>query len=164
MENQILIAVEAEQQQLEKQLSKLDAEYATKKKLVITRLEAIKALRIAYGVDDHVFPSAPAKYQIVSGIAPPPSPRENSHKARVLTAAFEILKGGISVRTAELLPMIEGRGIEFKAANKAGNLSVILSKDDRFVSDRRSGWSLKNENPQDAPTSAGSDAANAASK
>lgn len=155
MENSILIAVEVEQQQLEKQLSKLDAEYAAKKKLVITRLEAIKALRLAYGVDNRVLPVAHTKYPIVSGIPLPPAPRENSHKARVLTAALEILKGGASVRTAELLKMIEERGVEFKAANKAGNLSVILSKDNRFVSDRRNGWSLAEKNPQDVTASAG---------
>lgn len=163
METSILIAVEAEQQQLEKQLSKLDSEYAAKKKLVITRLDAIKTLRLAYGVDNRVLPVANTKYPVVYGVPLPPSHRENSHKARVLATALEILKGGASVRTAELLKMIEERGVEFKAANKAGNLSVILSKDNRFVSDRRNGWSLAEKNPQDAPTSAGSGAANAAS-
>lgn len=87
--------------------------------------------------------------------------RENSHKARVLSTAIEILKDGSQIRTPQLLEKIEAMGVEFTARDKAGNLSVILSKDDRFVSDRRHGWSLVREAQQDAPTSAGSQSAKA---
>lgn len=165
MENSILHAARIEQKDLEKSLSVIDAEYAAKKKSLVQRLEAVRALRSAYG-DSPVstLNDAPgALVQFVNLIVKAQTARENSHKARVLSAAVEILKGGASIRTQPLLEEIEQRGVEFTARDKAGNLSVILSKDERFVSDRRNGWSLKKENPQDAPTSAGLFAANAAS-
>jgi hypothetical protein len=167
MENSILTAARTEQRELEKQLLVIDAEYAEKKKPLVKRLEAVRLLRAAYGdvspssgldtVSDGLVDIGGAfrRGQIV---------RENSHKARVLSAAMEILGSGISLPTRELLERIEQRGIQFNASNKAGNLSVILSKDERFVSDRRDGWSLKKQNPQDASPSAGLFAATAASQ
>ncbi len=157
METSILDAAATEQQALEKQLAKLDADHATKRKAIVEKLQAVKALRLAYGAADAAPASQPALtgFPVVSGVPIPPA-RENSHKARVLAAAETILGKAGSLRTPALLEQIEGLGVEFRAANKAGNLSVILSKDPRFVSDRRTGWSLAQKTPQDAATSAGS--------
>lgn len=149
-ETTILTAARLEQQQLERRLAAIDAEYAAKKKSTLERLAAVKALRAAYG--DAAQPTlveviTSGLGQIVKIAAEAEVVRENSHKARVLAAAQDILKDGVSRSTAVLLPLIEKRGIQFNAANKAGNLSVILSKDRRFVADRRYGWSLKGESP-----------------
>lgn len=170
MEHAILTPARAEQQALEKEIAALEAEYAAyavKKKSLVQRLDAVKALRAAYGDETVVSGlSAVAKgfSEIGAAIIKAHSARENSHKVRVISASAEILNGGISRPTKYLLDELEKRGIQFNAANKTGNLSVLLSKDDRFVSDRRNGWSLAKENPQDATTSAGFFAANAASK
>ncbi|MFC5500360.1 hypothetical protein ACFPOE_22650 [Caenimonas terrae] len=156
METQILYAAEAEQLSLEKQLAKLDSEYKAKRKPILERLEAVKMLRLAYGIDYRVG-RQPEMFE--SGAHPEqaiPTPRENSHKARVLSAAMALLADGVSMKTPLLLEKMEARGIEFQAKDKQGNLSVILSKDPRFVSDRRTGWSLAQKNQQDAATSAGS--------
>lgn len=166
----IIEAARTEQRALEKQIHALDAEYAAyqgRKKALALRLEAVKSLRAAYG-DSAMIAGlevvARGIAELGGAILKAQVVRENSHKARVLAAASELLADGVHLPTRELLEKIEQRGIQFNAANKAGNLSVILSKDKKFVSDRRSGWSLKKENPQDATTSAGLLAAYAASQ
>jgi hypothetical protein len=159
MNNEILDAVRNEQQSLEAQLSSIEAEYTRKKKPLISRLEAIKALRIAYGdVADSatvIGHDAPAKAQVS---------RESSFKARIVAASTEILGGSIPMPTSFLLDRLEAQGLQFNAANKTGYLSVILSKDDRFVSDRRNGWSLRDKSPQDVAASAGLSQAEAVSQ
>lgn len=146
----ILTVARLEQQQLEQSIAAIDAEYAAKKKLVADRLSAVKALRAAYG--DSAQPTLSETLiagvnQLARLVDEAKVRRENSHKASVLAAAQDILKDGVPRPTANLLALIEKRGVEFRAANKAGNLSVILSKDARFVADRRHGWSLKGESP-----------------
>jgi hypothetical protein len=156
METQILTAAEAEQFSLEKQLARLDSEYKAKRKPILERLEAVKALRLAYGIDYRVS-RQPEMFDPGAFVGQTnPTPRENSHKARVLSAAVALLADGMAMKTPVLLEQMEARGIEFQAKDKPGNLSVILSKDPRFVSDRRAGWSLAQKNQQDAATSAGS--------
>ncbi len=170
MEHSILTPARAEQQALEIEIAAIDAEYAAyavKKKSLVQRLDAVKALRAAYG--DYTLVSglsaiANGLSEIGTALIKAQSVRENSHKARVISTSVEILKGGISMPTKHLLDQLEKRGIQFNAANKAGNLSVLLSKDNRFVSDRRSGWSLTDRGPQDVEASAGLSKAEAVSQ
>lgn len=159
MENTILTAARLEQQELEKQLAVIDSEYTAKKKAIVQRLEAVRSLRSVYGdaaPASDWFSVAQGLGEIATAFVKAQTARENSHKARVLAAAIDILKKDSPIRTPQLLAFIEARGIEFNAKDKAANLSVILSKDDRFVSDRKNGWSLAEKNPQDVPASAGS--------
>ena len=158
MENTILHAARFEQQDLVNAIAVLDAEYtalADKRKQLAIRLAAVEALRAAYGDRDRL-DAGEGLQEPQKAFAKAITVRENSHKSRVLNTAIDILKDGSQVRIQNLLAAIEKRGVEFNAKDKAGNLSVILSKDERFASDRRYGWKLKNETPQDAPTSAGS--------
>jgi hypothetical protein len=160
METALITAARIEQKELEGHISKLDSEYAAyadKRKSLAQRLEAVKVLRTTYGDVDPPgwLVIAQGMGEIANAIVRAQTVRENSHKARVLSASAEILNGGISVPTRDLLEQLEKRGIQFNAANKAGNLSVILSKDDKFVSDRRNGWSLRDKSPQDVTASVG---------
>jgi hypothetical protein len=155
METEIVTSARTEQRSLEEQIRVLDEQFAAyerNRKALATRLEAVKALRAAYGDAD---PSGlesvlSAVAQLGNAMLKPQVARENSHKARVLAAAFDLLSSGSPTPTRELLEKIEQRGIQFNAANKAGQLSVLLSKDDRFISDRKAGWRLKGESPAGA--------------
>lgn len=169
MENTILTAARAEQQELEHSLAAIDADYAAKKKSIVHRLEAVKALRSAY--NDTTLPvqregsvALAALVDLAGNVVKAVTTRENTLKARVLSAAVEILQGTSPVKTQLLVEEIEKRGVEFTARDKAGNLSVLLSKDDRFVSDRRNGWSLTDRGPQDVEASAGLSKAEAVSQ
>lgn len=167
MENAIILPARQEQQALAQQLAAIDSEYAAKKKPIFQRLEAVKSLLAAYGdvspVPEQVA-SEKSGFAVESEANKVQTVRENSHKARVLSAAIEILTAEYQMTTKHLLAEMEQRGIQFNAANKAGNLSVILSKDNRFVSDRRSGWSLADRGPQDVGASAGLSKAEAVSQ
>jgi hypothetical protein len=88
-----------------------------------------------------------------------------SHRERIANAVAEILKIEGTKSTRELLPLLKMRGIDVGTSSPTGYLSVILSRDDRFKSDRATGWSLvddqraeaeKEEDPAGASTPAGS--------
>lgn len=163
-EKPILAAAIAEEQSLEKELAQIRAElarieesYQRKQVPLLAKLQAVRAVRAAFG-------TAPIAGSATNESLFPPThptqaqkPRANTMKAAVIEAAQEILSDGVPRRTSELLPEILKRESRITATpNAAQNLSVILSKDPRFVSDRRTGWSLAQKNPQDAATSAGS--------
>lgn len=63
--------------------------------------------------------------------------------------------------TRDLLTMLSSAGVAVGGSEPVNTVSVYLSRDPRFKSDRHTGWSLatpsKEVNPQDAATSAGSD-------
>ena len=90
-----------------------------------------------------------------------PRPRDGSMKARVLKISEALINSFGPIRTKALVERLEANGLEIGGADKGVTVSVILSRSDRFVADRSNGWSLAGpkENPQDAPTSAGSVAA-----
>lgn len=90
-------------------------------------------------------------------VAKPPTPRENSLKAKVLASVRDHISLFGPTPTADLLKMLEAEGIEVTGKDKAVTVSVILSRSNEFVSDRKNGWSLAEEkSQQDAGTSAGS--------
>ena len=85
-------------------------------------------------------------------------------KARILGLAEQAIKARGPQSTAALLEFVEAAGVEVTGAHKPTTVSVILSRDDRFKSDRKVGWTLvepiqKELTPQDARTSAGSSTA-----
>lgn len=89
-----------------------------------------------------------------------PTPRESSLKARVLKEAREYIALFGPTPTATLVDVLEERGIEISGKDKGVTVSVILSRSNEFVSDRKNGWSLTQEkNPQDVGASAGSSTA-----
>lgn len=79
-----------------------------------------------------------------------------SMKASVLNLARKAIEERGSIHTRDLVAYIEATGVTVTGADKSTTVSVILSRSDDFVSDRSKGWSLKEQTPQDAPTSAGS--------
>lgn len=86
-----------------------------------------------------------------------PTPRENSLKARVLKEVRDFVSLFGPTPTSDLVKMLEERGIEISGKDKGVTVSVILSRSNEFVSDRKNGWSLAEEkNPQDVAPSAGS--------
>jgi hypothetical protein len=92
------------------------------------------------------------------GAGKSPTPREYSLKARVLKAVREYIELFGPTPTPDLVRMLEElHGIEVSGKDKGVTVSVILSRSNEFVSDRKNGWSLAEEkNPQDGATSAGS--------
>lgn len=85
--------------------------------------------------------------------------RELSLKASVLQLSEQAISERGPTHTRELIDYIESRGVQITGSDKTVTVSVILSRSDRFASDRTRGWTLKQETPQDAPTSTGSSAA-----
>ena len=85
-------------------------------------------------------------------------PRDGSMKARILETSETLIKSYGRISTKALVERLEDSGIEIGGADKAVTVGVILSRSDLFESDRTLGWGLAKpkENPQDAPTSAGS--------
>lgn len=85
-------------------------------------------------------------------------PRDGSMKARILETTETLIKSYGRIHTKPLIERLEANGIEIGGADKAVTVGVILSRSDRFQADRSLGWGLaqSKENPQDAPTSAGS--------
>jgi hypothetical protein len=84
-------------------------------------------------------------------------------KDRITSAAFEtLLVRGVHMTSRELADVIGQQGIDL-GNDPASTVSVLLSRDDRFKSERaKGGWKLasspdKEETPQGAATPAGSD-------
>lgn len=151
----------AEEAQLIAELKRLEAEHQRQRTPVLRKLEAARSVKAAYSPAEE---EKPPRRHVVLDDSPLPVPdggkapykEVSSHKGRVTDNAALILASDAPMKTPILLERLEARGIEFHAKDKLGNLSAILSRDDRFVSDRRSGWSLTQKNPQDAATSTGS--------
>lgn len=91
-------------------------------------------------------------------------------KQIISDAVEKLLKtNGGPMHTRDLVDRLTADGIEIGGSDKAVTVSVILSRDTRFVSDRKYGWRLaaedgnlkysdsKEEAPRDAGTSAGLD-------
>jgi hypothetical protein len=79
-----------------------------------------------------------ASYSVVrSGRQPSPE------RLRALSAAHEFLQGKtIPTRTSLILEHLESRGITISGEVPVNNLSAMLSNDDRFQANGRSGWTL----------------------
>lgn len=85
--------------------------------------------------------------------------RENSLKASVLSLTHQAIQQHGPQTTAQLVAALEAQGVQITGKDKNTTVSVILSRSDEFVSDRRNGWSLAEKNPQDVAASAGSSTA-----
>lgn len=69
--------------------------------------------------------------------------RSNTLSHRVSIAVEAILKAHGPTATKDLLPLLEEQGIEIGGDNKASTLSVMLSRNNKFVADRSTGWKLR---------------------
>lgn len=89
-------------------------------------------------------------------------------KQIISNAVESLLKAtGVPMHTRDLVDRLSAEGIEIGGSDKTITVSVILSRDERFASDRKHGWRLaswetkpetldsKEKAPQDASTSAG---------
>lgn len=93
-------------------------------------------------------------------LAPDATSAAATKKARIAEAAAVILANGRR-QARELVPLIESAGVDIGSGNKIDTVSVVLSRDKRFNSDRAAGgWGLsdiyKEATPPVAPTTAGS--------
>lgn len=135
----------SEEKQLLLDLSRLEADYQQRRAPILRKLEAVRSVKAAFSPTepelalDH--PQLTAS-DIAANVHSEAVKDDSSHKGRVTAAAIELLQQHGSMKTADLLARIEALGIVFMAKDKVGSLSVILSKDGRFVADRRIGWSL----------------------
>lgn len=157
MEQSILTAIKFEEQQLAMQLASLLEDYNSRVKPIQKQLDALKAVRAAYDFIDAI-EHQPQLFKQPRLSRPRVSlepDRPGTFKAQALEVALNVLKQG-AIPTRQLVEILEKEGVVFGTDKKAENLSVILSKDDRVVSDRKLGWSLAEKNPQDAVTSTGS--------
>lgn len=96
----------------------------------------------------------------------PSSPRVNGHstfiqghfpspastaKDAITEAVRSYLSLGIPLSTRTLVDMLEAGGIEIPGKDKNNTVSVILSKSRMFKNDRKQGWSLPDQNEEEAP-------------
>ena len=66
-----------------------------------------------------------------------------TQKEKITDFCAELLEIGFPMKTSELLRELESANIEVGGANKLLTVSALLSKDDRFVPNRKEGWSIK---------------------
>ncbi|QDS19373.1 hypothetical protein [Xanthomonas citri] len=85
----------------------------------------------------------------------PPLPPKKSLKDQVIEACFDELKDGFAQKPAALVRSLEARGIFIGGENKAMALSSMLSKDGRFIPNRKFGWSLRLIKSGPAPAGTG---------
>lgn len=69
----------------------------------------------------------------------------NTLSSRVGVAVEAILNAQGPTATKDLLPMLEAQGIEIGGENRIATLSVILSRNNKFIADRTTGWKLRSE-------------------
>jgi hypothetical protein len=139
----------------EQELSDIVAQIAVLTKRRQELLEFIALGRKLFGTDAAA-PAAPDLFAPQEQVRAT-TPRENSLKARVLKSARERISLFGPTHTADIVQMLEAQGIEISGKDKSVTVSVILSRSNEFVSDRKNGWSLAEEKTQqDAATSAGS--------
>lgn len=142
----------------EAELSDIAAKIAALTKRRQELLEFVALGRKLYGSQDLLTSSSQIFTPTVELKAP--TPREHSLKAKVLNAVRDHIALFGPTPTSALVDMLEGRGIEITGKDKGVTVSVILSRSNEFVSDRKNGWSLAEEkNPQDVAASAGSSTA-----
>ncbi len=94
--------------------------------------------------------------------------REQSMKGRILALSKQAIQERGPQHTAALIEFIEAAGVVITGAHKPTTVSVILSRSNEFLSDRKVGWTLtegrsepfqKELTPQDVAASAGSSTA-----
>ena len=126
--------------------------------------------------DDAMVPKVSAPQVSVIPPPPPPSshltislppiqnaaPRRGSFGA-VAEASAELIANATTghIRTADLIPLLEERGITVGGKSPLAGISAILSKDDRFEPNRKLGWGLKQQTPASAVTDAGANSTQA---
>jgi len=139
----------------EQELSDIVAQISVLQKRRQELLEFIALGRKLFGSDtkSSVAPDLSATHDQIKA----PTPREHSLKARVIKEVRDHISLFGPTPTSALVEMLEGRGVEITGKDKGVTVSVILSRSNEFVSDRKNGWSLAEEkNPQDVAPSAGS--------
>lgn len=156
--------------------SKAEAELSSIEQQIVALQRRQVELRQFVALGLKLFDAAPAQASLqlperkatqatgIIAMARTPRPREGSMKSRVLEISKALIERFGPIPTKALVERLEANGVEISGADKVVTVSVILSRSDRFKADRSLGWTLAEpkENPQDAPTSAGSSAANAA--
>ena len=83
------------------------------------------------------------------------TPIGGSRMQVIADACAELLADGLPERTEKLLVLLQHQGVDVGGSNPLQYLSSILSRDDRFESSRKHGWSLatnRNENGPGAGT------------
>ena len=144
------------------ELSGIDAEIASLEKRRTVLRQFVDLGQKLYAGRAHADLRAPSV--VVQASGGPAIPRDQSLKARVLALAKQAIQQRGPQSTSALVEYVESAGVAVTGAHKPTTVSVILSRSDSFLSDRKHGWVLtdpsqKELTPQDAPTSAGLSAA-----
>jgi len=77
-----------------------------------------------------------------------PSALERSRNEQILSHVALLLLSGRR-KTADLVEMLNRAGVQWTSSNPTSLLSTLMSKDDRFVANRRLGWGLRGRDPED---------------
>lgn len=82
--------------------------------------------------------------------------KTGSKREQIFAAVLAILENGSPRHTPDLLKELSAQGIEVGGDKPEANLSAYLSRAKHyFVNDRRYGWSLKKQTPEDVAASSG---------
>lgn len=80
-----------------------------------------------------------------------------TQKEAITSACAELLSTGEHMHTRELLEKLQSSGVIVGGKDKILTVSLILSRDPRFVANRRTGWSLAGKESDSASTLSDSD-------
>lgn len=130
---------------LERELARLTAE----RRLVEAKINGLKMYLLAGGVTDDL--ASDVGVALIDGQGGKQllyvTPQRPGVKEKILRAALAKLEDGSSIKTAELVRMFAEQGIDVGGKDPIASVSSILSRDNRFQSNRKTGWSLTKESP-----------------
>lgn len=73
-------------------------------------------------------------------------------RSQLMTAVEQHLLNHGPTSTRDLVNILEEQGIEIPGVDKHNMLSVLMSRSGRYITDRRSGWSIVREDSEEART------------
>ena len=138
MTDPILRAAREERSRLERTIASAKTRIAE----IDSFLQMYASLAAQAGVPTPELPEA------LSGLAPDGGEvieisRPLTVKETVITKCQQLLEDGRPRHTRDLLDALMVMGVKLRGKNRLLQVSAILSKEDRFVSDRARGWTLR---------------------
>jgi hypothetical protein len=157
MSKELVATVRADLESIRKQLAAYDGLKKREAQLV-----AILPALLALYAPEELEQEAP---KAAAAPSPPPlqrrlvlQPPAVSQKDRILEAAASVFMKMGPLKSRDMLQHIEAAGVHVGGADKVGALSAILSKSDRFESDRAAGGWVLVSTPQKEEAPRGIDA------
>lgn len=75
-----------------------------------------------------------------------PKRKDSAAKQAIADAAAKLLADGSQMKTPQIVSSLQANGVPIVGANPVPYVSQILSRDDRFKPNRKSGWTLATNN------------------